>query len=49
MFHPDFPILITASEDGQVKFWNANTYKLEQNFNNRTYFIQIWSEFGALM
>ncbi|MFO0131784.1 MAG: WD40 repeat domain-containing protein [bacterium] len=28
-FHPDFPLILTASEDGIVKFWNSNTYRLE--------------------
>ncbi|KAI5994691.1 coatomer WD associated region-domain-containing protein [Pisolithus albus] len=28
VFHPNLPIIISASEDGTVKFWNSNTYRL---------------------
>ncbi|KAJ1972938.1 Coatomer subunit beta' [Dimargaris xerosporica] len=33
VFHPDLPILLTTSEDGVVKIWNANTYHLENTLN----------------
>lgn len=30
-FHPEFPILISASEDQTSRFWNVNTGKLEES------------------
>eukprot|EP01124_Arcella_intermedia_P019040 TRINITY_DN2616_c0_g1_i1.p1 TRINITY_DN2616_c0_g1~~TRINITY_DN2616_c0_g1_i1.p1 ORF type:complete len:869 (-),score=194.40 TRINITY_DN2616_c0_g1_i1:61-2667(-) len=33
VFHPELPIIISASEDGYVRLWNANTYRLEKNLN----------------
>ena len=30
-FHPEFPILLSASEDQTCKFWNINTGKLEES------------------
>ncbi|KND01211.1 uncharacterized protein SPPG_04301 [Spizellomyces punctatus DAOM BR117] len=32
-FHPELPIIITASEDGTVRLWHANTYRLENTLN----------------
>jgi len=32
-FHPELPIIITGSEDGTVKVWHANTYRLETTLN----------------
>jgi len=32
-FHPELPIIITGSEDGTVKIWHANTYRLETTLN----------------
>ncbi|KAF9582673.1 Coatomer subunit beta' [Lunasporangiospora selenospora] len=33
IFHPDLPIIISGSEDGAVKVWHANTYRLENTLN----------------
>ncbi|KAF9128507.1 Coatomer subunit beta' [Mortierella sp. 14UC] len=33
VFHPDLPIIISGSEDGSVKIWHANTYRLENTLN----------------
>lgn len=32
-FHPQLPIIITGSEDGTVRIWHANTYRLEKTLN----------------
>ncbi|XP_055335267.1 coatomer subunit beta'-like [Paramacrobiotus metropolitanus] len=32
-FHPDLPIILTGSEDGTVRVWHANTYRLETTLN----------------
>merc|ERR1719495_2477264 len=32
-FHPELPIILTGSEDGTVKIWHANTYRLETTLN----------------
>ncbi|PVU91568.1 hypothetical protein BB561_004341 [Smittium simulii] len=32
-FHPAMPIIYTAGEDGSVKIWNSNTYRLETTLN----------------
>ena len=32
-YHPELPVIISGSEDGTVKIWNANTARLEQNLN----------------
>jgi coatomer subunit beta' len=32
-FHPELPIIITGSEDGTVRLWHANTYRLENTLN----------------
>jgi coatomer subunit beta' len=32
-FHPELPIIISASEDGSVRLWNSNTYRLEKNLS----------------
>ncbi|KAG6371752.1 WD40-repeat-containing domain protein [Boletus reticuloceps] len=34
VFHPNLPIIISGSEDGMVKIWNNNTYRLENTFWN---------------
>lgn len=33
IYHPELPIIISGSEDGTIKLWNSNTYKLEQSLN----------------
>lgn len=33
VFHPNLPIIISGSEDGTVKFWNSNTYRLENTLS----------------
>ena len=30
-YHPELPVIISGSEDGTVKIWHANTYRLEQS------------------
>jgi coatomer subunit beta' len=30
-FHPELPLLISGSEDHSCKFWNINTFKLEES------------------
>ncbi|KAI8053345.1 coatomer WD associated region-domain-containing protein [Syncephalis plumigaleata] len=32
-FHPYLPIILTASEDGTVRVWNSNNYRLENTLN----------------
>ena len=32
-FHPELPIIISGSEDGTVRIWHANTYRLENTLN----------------
>ncbi|KAG0234987.1 Coatomer subunit beta' [Actinomortierella wolfii] len=32
-FHPELPIIISGSEDGSVKIWHSNTYRLENTLN----------------
>jgi coatomer subunit beta' len=32
-FHPQVPVIITASEDGTVKIWHNTTYRLETSLN----------------
>lgn len=32
-FHPELPIIMTGSEDGTVRIWHANTYRLESTLN----------------
>ncbi|PSN49934.1 Coatomer subunit beta' [Blattella germanica] len=32
-FHPELPIVLTASEDGTVRIWHAGTYRLESSLN----------------
>ncbi|XP_065842661.1 coatomer subunit beta'-like [Oscarella lobularis] len=32
-FHPSLPIILTGSEDGTVRVWHANTYRLETTLN----------------
>lgn len=33
IFHPSLPIIVSGSEDGTVKIWQANTYRLENTIN----------------
>jgi len=33
LFHPELPILISSAEDTSCKFWNLNTFKLEDSKN----------------
>jgi coatomer subunit beta' len=33
LFHPELPILISGGEDTSCKFWNLNTFKLEDSKN----------------
>ncbi|UYV80691.1 COPB2 [Cordylochernes scorpioides] len=33
IFHPELPIIMTGSEDGTVRIWHANTYRLESSLN----------------
>lgn len=32
-FHPELPIILSASEDGCIKVWHATTYRLENTLN----------------
>ncbi|XP_038548590.1 coatomer subunit beta'-like isoform X2 [Micropterus salmoides] len=32
-FHPGLPIILTGSEDGTVRVWHSNTYRLENTLN----------------
>ena len=32
-FHPELPIIVSGSEDGTVRIWHANTYRLENTLN----------------
>ncbi|PVV04639.1 hypothetical protein BB560_000847 [Smittium megazygosporum] len=32
-FHPSIPIIYTAGEDGSLKIWNSNNYRLETTLN----------------
>jgi coatomer subunit beta' len=33
VFHPNLPIIISGSEDGTIKIWNSNTYRLENTLS----------------
>ena len=33
IFHPSLPVIVSGSEDGTVKIWHANTYRLESTLN----------------
>lgn len=33
IFHPSLPLIISGSEDGTVKLWHANTYRLESTLD----------------
>jgi len=33
VFHPNLPIIISGSEDGTVKIWNAGTYRIENTLS----------------
>lgn len=33
IFHPELPLIVSGSEDGTVRFWNSNTFKLEKSVN----------------
>jgi len=32
-FHPELPLIVTASEDGTVRLWNSGTYRSEKVIN----------------
>lgn len=32
-FHPNLPIILSGSEDGTVRIWNSDTYRLENTLN----------------
>ena len=32
-YHPELPIILTGSEDGSLRIWHANTYRLENSLN----------------
>jgi len=32
-FHPELPVILTGSEDGTLRIWHANTYRLENILN----------------
>ena len=32
-FHPELPVIMTASEDGTIKMWHSTTYRLESTLN----------------
>ncbi|WIA18293.1 hypothetical protein OEZ85_009758 [Tetradesmus obliquus] len=32
-YHPELPIILSASEDGCIKMWHATTYRLENTLN----------------
>jgi len=32
-FHPSIPIIVTGSEDGTVRIWHSDTYRLEKTLN----------------
>lgn len=40
-FHPELPIVLTASEDGTVRIWHAGTYRLESSLNYG--FERVWT------
>jgi coatomer subunit beta' len=33
VFHPNLPIIVTGSEDGTIRIWHSNTYRLENTLN----------------
>lgn len=32
-FHPELPVILTGSEDGTIKLWHSNTYRLDTTLN----------------
>jgi len=32
-YHPELPIILTGSEDGSLRIWHANTYRLENSLS----------------
>ncbi|KAJ5599633.1 hypothetical protein N7450_000700 [Penicillium hetheringtonii] len=32
-YHPELPVIVSGSEDGTIKIWHANTYRLEQSLS----------------
>ncbi|KAI0132949.1 coatomer WD associated region-domain-containing protein [Xylariales sp. AK1849] len=33
VYHPELPIILSGSEDGTIRIWNASTYRFEQSLN----------------
>lgn len=33
VFHPELPIILSGSEDGTVRLWNSDTYRLENTLD----------------
>jgi coatomer subunit beta' len=33
IFHPTLPLIVSGSEDGTIKLWHANTYRLENTLS----------------
>lgn len=33
VFHPELPLILTTAEDGGIRFWHSQTYKLENTLN----------------
>lgn len=33
VYHPELPIIVSGSEDGTIRLWNSNTYRLEQSLS----------------
>lgn len=33
IFHPSLPVIVSGSEDGTIKVWHSNTYRLESTVN----------------
>jgi coatomer subunit beta' len=40
-FHPELPVILSGSEDGTVRVWHANTYRLENTLNYG--FERVWT------